>query len=180
MPESVVPVESNGKVTEVETLRKTVAELTQKAATRKARITELESNASALQVRAKESESRIKALTIDGPVNDLCEEISVAPQALRSALESEYRIEMHDSVLTLVNPSDGKPVMHEGKPVPFQADAIKNLLLASKDEAKLKLYRAIVVVSKASGAGGSAFKRTVAPAEKLHFGLGLGVKVQSS
>jgi hypothetical protein len=181
MSEPVIPVESNGEASEVEKLRKTVAELTQKSATRKARVTELEANVATLAAKATESESRIKALTIDGPVMDVCESISVAPQALRTALEADYKIEMSkDGVLTLLNLSDGKPVMHEGKPVPFQADAIKNLLLASKDEAKLKLYRAIVVVSKASGAGGSEFKRTVAPAPKIQFGLGLGVKVQSS
>jgi hypothetical protein len=63
--------------------------------------------------------------------------------------------------------------MQDGKPVPFQADAIKSLLLGSKDEAKLKLYRAIVIANRASGAGGSSSKRTVAPAQKLQFGLGL-------
>src|SRR5665213_1807748 len=142
MAEPVANVVPNGEATEVETLRKTVAELTQKAATRKARITELESNASSLQTKATEAESRIKALTIDGPVMDVCESISVAPQALRAALEADYKIEMSkDGVLTLLNLSDGKPVMQDGKPVPFQADAIKILLLASKDEAKLKLYR---------------------------------------
>jgi hypothetical protein len=174
------PIEPSPEALEVATLRKTNADLLQKSATRKSRILELEASVGTLTAKATEAETRIRQLTIDGPVQDLCQEISVAPQALRSALESEYRIELRDAVLTLVNPSDGKPVMHEGKPVPFTADSIKALLLASKDEAKLKLYRAIVVVSKASGAGGSAFKRTVAPAEKLHFGLGLGVKVQSS
>jgi hypothetical protein len=178
MPEPVVPVESNGEA-ELDTLRRVNQELMQKSATRKSRIAELEASVGTLTAKATEAESRIKALTIDGPVNDLCEEISIAPQALRSALESEYRIEMHDGVLTLLNPSDGKPVMHEGKPVPFQADAIKNLLLASKDEAKLKLYRAIVVVSKASGAGFSSSKAAIAPARRPQFGLGLGVKVQS-
>ena len=173
MAEPVVPVESNSEASEVETLRKTVAELTQKAATRKARITELESNASSLQVKATEAESRIKALTIDGPLDHLCESISVAPQALRTALEADYKIEMRDGVLTLLNPSDGKPVMQDGKPVPFQAHAIRNLLLGSKDEAKKRLYNAIIIANKASGAGGLESKHTVAPAQKLQFGLGL-------
>ena len=158
---------------ELATLRKTTAELTQKSATRKARIQELEASVGTLTAKATDAETRIKALTIDGPVSDLCESISVAPQALRSALEAEFKIEMRDGVLTLLNPSDGKPVTHDGKPVPFQAESIRNLLLASKDEAKLKLYRAIVIANKASGAGGSESKRAVAPAQKLHFGLGL-------
>lgn len=171
-----LPIEQSPEATELETLRKTVAELTQKAATRKARITELESNASALQVKATEAETRIKALTIDGPVNDLCESISVAPQALRSALESEYRIEMRDGVLTLLNPADGKPVMQDGKPVLFQADAIKNLLLGSKDEAKKKLYNAIIIANKASGAGGVTSQRATTAQARPQFGLGMSLK----
>jgi hypothetical protein len=169
MPE--LPIDQSPDALELATLRKTVAELTQKSATRKSRIQELEENTTTLRAKATEAETRIKALIIDGPVNDLCSEISVAPQALRSALEAEYRIEMKDGVLTLLNASDGKPVTQDGKAVPFQADAIRNLLLASKDEAKVKLYRAIVIANKASGAGGSESKRAVAPAQKLQFGL---------
>lgn len=180
MSEPVVPVESNGAA-ELDTLRRVNQELMQKSATRKSRIAELEASVGTLTAKATEAETRIRQLTIDGPVQDLCQEISVAPQALRTALEADYKIEMSkDGVLTLLNLSDGKPVMHEGKPVPFQADAIKNLLLASKDEGKLKLYRAIVVVSKASGAGGSSSKAAIAPARRPQFGLGLGVKLKSS
>lgn len=177
MPEP--PIEQSPEALELATLRKTNAELTQKSATRKARIAELEANVNTLTAKATEAEARIKALTIDGPVNDLCEQISVAPQALRTALESEYRVEMKDGVLSLLNASDGKPVTVDGKPVPVQADAIKNLLLSSKDEAKLKLYRAIVIANKASGAGGSTATpraASTAPAARAQFGL--GVKVQ--
>jgi len=124
-----------------------------------------------LTAKTTEAESRIKALTIDGPVNDLCESISLAPQALRSALEADYKIEMRENVLTLLNASDGQQAMHEGKPVPVQADAIKNLLLGTKDAEKAKLYRAIVVVNKASGAAGAQSQRAVAPAPKHRFGL---------
>ena len=165
------------KAAEVEILRRVNADLLQKSATRKARIAELEANVGTLSAKASETEARIKALTIDGPVNDLCESISVAPQALRTALESEYKIEMRDGALTLLNPSDGKPVMRDGKPVPFQADAIKNLLLESKDEAKSKLYRAIVIANRASGSGGAPSQRIkAAPAPRVQFGLGMSVK----
>jgi hypothetical protein len=163
---------------ELAILRKTNAELTQKSATRKARVTELETNVATLTAKATEAETRIRQLTIDQPVNELCEEISVAPQALRTALETEYKIEMRDGVLTLVNLSDSKPVMQDGKPLAFTANSIKRLLLESKDEAKKKLYNAIIIVSKASGSDGSTSNRAVAPAPRSQFGLGLGVKVQ--
>jgi hypothetical protein len=78
-----------------------------------------------------------------------------------------------DGVLTLLNRTDDKPVTDkDGKPVPLQAEAIKNLLLSSKDEAKLKLYRAIVIANKASGGGGTATQRTAASVQPKHqFGL---------
>ncbi len=169
---SDLPVETSPEA-EVATLRKANAELTQKASTRKIRIKELESNTAALIAKATEAEARIRQLTIDGPVNDLCESISVAPQALRSALESQYKIEMQNGVLTLLNPSDGKPVLQDGKPVPFTTEAIKSLLLASKDAEKQKLFRAIIVVNKASGSGGTVSKPATAPAPQpsIRFGL---------
>jgi hypothetical protein len=174
MPELPI-VEPSAEALEIATLRKTNAELVQKSATRKNRIEELEASAATLQAKATEGETRIRQLTIDGPVNDLCEEISIAPQALRTALEADYRIEMVDGILTLLNPSDGKPVMQGGKPVPMQADAIKKLLLASKNESKLKLYSAILVASKASGAATQASSRGKA-AQLQRFQFGLGVK----
>jgi hypothetical protein len=168
-----LPIEQSPEASELVTLRKANAELTQKSATRKARIAELEASVGTLTAANSEAEARIKALVIDGPVDDLCSAISVAPQALRSALESEYKIEVRDGVLTLLNPADGKPVTQDGKPVLFQADAIKNLLLGSKDEAKKKLYNAIIIANKASGASGSSTKPTLAPAQRpgLQFGL---------
>ena len=177
MSESVVPSVQSTDATELETLRRVNADLLQKSATRKARIAELEASIGTLTAKAGEAEARIKALTIDGPVNDLCESISVAPQALHSALESEYRIEMHEGVLTLLNPADGKPVMQDGKPVPFQAEAIKNLLLGSKDEAKKKLYNAIIIANKASGASGTTTsQRTTTTPARPQFGLGMSLK----
>ncbi len=166
------PIEPNFAA-ELETLRRVNAELLQKNSTRKARISELEASVGTLTTETTEAQARIKALTIDGPVNDLCESLSKAPKTLRAALESDYRIEMRDNVLTLVNPSDGKQAMHEGKPVPFERDAIMKLLLSTTDKEKQALFSSILIASKASGAGGSQSQRTVAPASKRHrFGLG--------
>ena len=92
---------------------------------------------------------------------------------------SEYKIEMRDGALTLLNPSDGKPVMRDGRTLSRfkHPDAIKNLLLESKDEAKSKLYRAIVIANRASGSGGAPSQRIkAAPAPRVQFGLGMSVK----
>ena len=137
---------------ELETLRKTNADLVAKHAKDKATIQELQNSVTTLQTKATEAETRIKQLTIDGPVNALCESISVAPQALRNALETDYRFELRDGALTILSASDGEPVTVNGKPLPVQAETIKSFLLESKDEAKLKLYRAILVANRASGA----------------------------
>jgi phage shock protein A len=157
---------------ELETLRRVNAELLQKSATRKARIQELEASVGTLTAKTTEADTRIKALTVDAPLMEVCESISIAPGALRSALEAEYKIEMREGVLTLVNPANDKPVMgKDGKAVPFQGEAIKTLLLESKDAEKAKLYRAILIASKASGGAGAQLQRAVAPAPKHRFGL---------
>lgn len=170
MPES--PAGQSPEALELETLRRVNAELLQKNSVRKAKIADLEASVGTITAEATEAKARIKALVIDAPLNELCESISVAPQALRAALEAEYKIEMREGVLTLLSASDGKPVMQDGKPVPFQEEAIKKLLLESKDEAKQKLYRAIVIANKASGSSGASSKMTVVPASKHRFGLG--------
>jgi hypothetical protein len=177
MNEPVAPLVQSHDVTELETLRRTNTELLQKAATRKAKITELEASIGKLTTAKSDAEARIKALTIDAPVNELCESISVAPRALRSALESEYKIEIREGVLTLLNPTDGKPVIQDGKAVPFTAESIKALLLGSKDEANRKLYNAIIIANKASGSGGetTAQRGTGAPS-KPQFGLGMSMR----
>lgn len=176
MPEPIN--QPSAEPSEIDILRRTNAELLQKSATRKARIEELQANATTFQTRATEAEARVRQLLVDAPVNELCSSISVAPEALRTALEADFAIEMRDGVLTLLNRSDDKPVTFEGKPVPMQADAIKNFLLASKDEAKLKLYRAILIVSKGSGGAGiGATERSSKPKQAIaQFGLGRSFK----
>jgi hypothetical protein len=83
---------------------------------------------------------------------------------------------MRDGALTLLNPSDSKPVMQDGKPVAFTAESIKSLLLGTKDEAKKKLYNAIIIANKASGAGGATTQRATTATATPQFGLGMSLK----
>jgi hypothetical protein len=161
---------------ELSVLRRVNAELVARHTRDKARLIDLEASAATLTTKATEAETRIRQLTIDTPVNFLCESISIAPVALRTALEAEYKIEPDtNGVLTLLSRADSKPITdNNGKPLALEPDAIKNLLLATKDEEKLKLYRAILIASKANGASDISSKRTVTPrATKpgLQFGL---------
>jgi hypothetical protein len=160
MSEPAVPSTQSTDATELETLRRTNGELTQKAATRKARIAELEATVATLTAKATASEARIRQLTIDAPLNELCESISKAPEALRSTLESDFKIEIRDGVMTLIDRSSDKPIMLDGKQLAFEPESIKNFLLATKDAGKKRLYDSILIVNKSSGAGGPSTSTT--------------------
>jgi hypothetical protein len=172
-------IEPTPEALELTRLRSSTSEILQKSATRKARITELEASIETLTTRATDAENRIKALTIDAPVDHLCEEISLAPQALRTAFEADYKIELDkNGSITLLNRADDTPVMKDGKPVPFTPDAMKALLLATKDQSKVALYSAIIVASKASGAAsnGNGTQSTRAPKAKQQVSAAFGLR----
>jgi hypothetical protein len=161
-------------IEELETLRRTNAELLQKSAARKSRIAELEAASTALQAKAMEAEITIHELTINGPLNSLASSISTVPDVFREFFLRDYKVEIRDGALTLLFATDGKPVMKDGKAVPVEADAIKSLLLSSKDESKLRLYNSILIASKASGASGAKTDGRDSSTRKqpaIHFGL---------
>jgi len=149
---------------ELETLRRTNAELLEKSRTRKARVGELEG-------KLTETEAKVQELIRNRPLKQLAAAISVAPDALITSFLSDYRVELEGANLVLQT-LDGKPVLHEGKTVPFEPEAIKALLFATKDDAKLRLYNSILIVSRASGAATqSATMGKVESKSALHFGL---------
>ena len=158
---------------ELSTLRKLTSELRSKNTAKKARITELEAAATASQAELAQTKAELKKVTVDIPLRGFAEAISAAPEAFIETLQRDYKVELKDGNLTLLTPS-GEPVMHEGKPVPFELGAIRTLLLASKDASRAQLYRSIIIASRASGAAtppsrtGSASTQTE-PAQ--HFGL---------
>src|SRR5690349_2732320 len=99
---------------ELETLRRTNGELLEKSRTRKVRIAELEASLAA-------SEQRVTELLVNRPIKQLAAAISTSPETLIPSLLSEYKVEIQGEDLILQT-QDGKPVMHDGKPVPFEAD----------------------------------------------------------
>ena len=159
---------------ELSTLRKLTSELRSKNTVKKARIAELESAATAIQVELAQTKAELKKVTVDIPLRGFAEAISTAPEAFIETLQRDYKVELKDGSLTLLTPT-GEPIIHEGKPIPFELGAIRTLLLASKEEGRAQLYRSIIVVSRATGGAanppsrsGSASTQTE-PAQ--HFGL---------
>lgn len=120
--------------------------------TLKARITELENGTAALQGKLTAAEHSVKLLTIDGPLKKLAESMSTAPAALVAAFNRSYKLQAgQDGELVILTAADDKPVLKDGKPLPFERTALTDLLLSSEGE-DLKLYKSILIVSRASGA----------------------------
>jgi molybdopterin-guanine dinucleotide biosynthesis protein A len=163
-------------VAELASLRQAHAEVLVKRKRDKELLAAFQSETASLQAKVTDAESRIHQMTIAAPVKAMCESLSIAPEALLTALSADYSFVMNNGVLTLLSAKDGKPVVGtDGKQVPFERDAIKNLLLSTTDVPKRKLYNAILIGSRASGAGGSSSShggRVQAPKPTLpHFGL---------
>jgi uncharacterized coiled-coil protein SlyX len=143
--------------TELETLRRVNGELKTKSATRKARVTELEATVTELQSKLSEASDSLRQVTIDGPLKQMSESISTAPELFLEQFSKSYRLEMVKGQLTLQT-IDGKPVLKGEKPVPFEREALAKLLTAG-DDAQAKIFKSITVVSRASGANSQRSNR---------------------
>jgi len=147
---------------ELETLRHTNAELVTKASTRKQRITELESANANLQKTVTERDATIHGLTVGGPLKGMAERISTAPELWLEQFAKHYKVELVNGELTLLSVADGKPVQKDGKPVPFETQALTTLLTTGEN-ATAKAFRAITIASRASGSAGNGTPQKTAP-----------------
>jgi predicted nuclease with TOPRIM domain len=149
---------------ELETLRRTNAELVTKASTRKQKIAELEAANAEIQKTVTQRDATIHELTIGVPLRSMAEDNSTCPEVFIENFGKSYRLELTNGELSIVSIADGKPVQHNGKVVQFEPEALKALLLDEKHP-QSKLFRAITIASKASGASASAQRResTTAP-----------------
>lgn len=161
---------------ELATLRRVNAELLAKSATRKVKIAELEAAAVTLQGKLTESEGTIHDLSVTRPVKAIAESISIAPGVFLEHLNKSYRVEMVKGELSLLT-QDGKPALNGDKPVPFTGEGLTDFL-KSPANPQAKLFNSILIVSRASGAGGASTEvsqrnfRVVEPKPRpLQFGL---------
>lgn len=157
---------------ELETLRRTNSELVAKNSTRKQRIAELETANTELQAKLSAANSAIHEFTIGAPLKTMAESISNVPELWIEQFSKSYRLELPNGELTIVSAADGKPVEKAGKPVAFERRALTELLT---DEAhpQSKIFRAITVVSHASGSQVTPERKPApkATAPKVKFGL---------
>ena len=157
---------------ELETLRRTNSELVAKNSTRKQRITELETANAELQTKLSAANAAIYEFQIGAPMKTMSESISNCPEVWIEQFSKSYRLELSNGELTIVSATDGKAIEKAGKPVAFERRALTDLLT---DDAhpQSKIFRAITIVSHASGSQ-VAPERKSAPkptAPKVKFGL---------
>jgi len=158
---------------EVETLRRVNSELVAKSATRKQRLTALESTVTELQSKLSEANDSLHQVTIGGPLKTMVESVSIAPELFLEQFNKSYRVALLNGQLTLQT-ADGKPVLKGEKPVPFERQALIDLL-TSDAHPQCKAFKSITIASKASGANASGGHRSVQtsaePKQLPQFGL---------
>jgi hypothetical protein len=157
----------------LDVLRRTNSELVAKNTNRKQRIAELEATVADLQGKVAERDTSLRAITIDGPLKSMAESLSNCPELWIEQFSKSYRLEMVKGELTLLSVADGKPVTKDGKPIPFERDALTRLLTGT-DHPQAKIFNAITIASRASGGAETATRRkpTSAPSpSKMVLGL---------
>jgi hypothetical protein len=168
MPE---PIIEQPNTDELEVLRRTNSELVTKSATRKARVAELESTVNELQGKLSAANDSLHQVTIGGPLKAIAEQISIAPDLWLEKFSQSYKIAIVNGQLTLQT-SDGKPVLKGEKPVPFERQALIDLLTTG-DDVRARTFKAITIASKASGGANTPRSRVGSDAEHpaMRFGL---------
>ncbi|AFL87460.1 hypothetical protein Terro_1142 [Terriglobus roseus DSM 18391] len=147
---------------ELATLRQTVAELTQKNATRKARITDLEAQLAASQGAAQTAQASLHTMLVTQPMQTLAAAISPTPELFLSELSRiGYKVTSNDGKLTLTD-ADDKPV--EG--AEMTTDGLRKHLLSA--DAKHKNFVHLMTLSRASGGGalGQSQSNGLPPADR--------------
>ena len=160
---------------EIARLRQVNSELLAKHARDKAQLTELQTGTATLQAKLRETSESLYQATVGVPLQMMAESMSTVPDLFLEQFSKHYKVESVKGVLTL-HSQDGKPALDKsGKAILFERDVLAKLLTEG-DDARAKTFKAITIVNRASGAGGSSSKRAVAPAQTIQFGLGLRLK----
>ncbi len=133
--------EPSPEAAELATLGQAHREVLTKRQKDKACIAELESTVVALQGKLAESADAIHELAIDGRLRSMAESMSTVPDLFLEQFGKHFKLEMVKGSLTLLNATDGKPVINkDGKAVPFQRDTLTKFL-TDGDDARAKTSR---------------------------------------
>jgi hypothetical protein len=160
---------------ELATLKQAHAEVLTKRQKDKSKIVELESATADLQGKLTVSAGAIQEITVGGPLKQMAESMSQAPELWLEQFSKYFKVEMVNGTLTLLNVSDGRPVIgKDANAVPFERDALAKLLTEGND-ARAKSFQAITITNRASGAISNSRQSTPrAPAAArpgMQFGL---------
>jgi len=158
---------------ELETLKATHGEVLTKSQSRKSKIAELEAANADFQAKLTAANDTIRQVTIDGPVRQMCESISTAPELFQEQLSKYFKVELIDGKLTLLSVADSKPGMKNGKSLPFERDALAKF--TDGDDARAKAFRVLTITSRASGGNAASVTRKAGPSDTtkpaIKFGL---------
>lgn len=152
MPEEIIEPSPDGA--ELAVLKQAHQEVLTKRQKDKARIAELQSTVTGLQSKLSEATDTIREVMIGVPVKAMAESMSTAPELFLEQFSKHYNVQIVNGALTLQT-IDGKPVLSAGKPVPFERQALTELLTAD-DSNHAKTFRAITIASRASGAASTS------------------------
>ena len=141
----------------------------------KARIATLEADAVKMQAKVTTAESNFHEVVINGPLREMAQSLSSAPQVFLDEFAKSYRLDLVEGALTVLH-ADGKPVLgKDGKRVPFEREALTKFLTETEDKSQ-GLYKAILVVSRASGGVGRPVRSVSNPDSQKPVGAGFGLR----
>ena len=137
-------------------LRKANKSILSKSAERKGRIAELETENAALKTKYEASEAKYTEAVVGVPLRALAESISDVPRLWLAQFLAKYKVEANEDAKPVVMNLDGTPVMVNGEPISFSANAIWTLTTGgATDYAKNDDAKTFAVISKWQGARGS-------------------------
>lgn len=164
------------EASEVETLRKTNAELVQKNATRKSKIAELEEAVSQLQAKLSDATATIKRISVEVPLRQIAEKVSDVPDFWLKTFGEAFKVEADEGGKLAVFTANGEPAKNsKGEPVNFDFLSLSRFVTEYEpDSERTKLFRRITATTFASGAmSTSAQGRAMVPRKQSRHEFGL-------
>lgn len=138
--------QQTNQVDELSTLRQTVAELTQKNATRKARIAELEQQLATSQSATQTATASLHEIQVAQPMRAISEALSGMPELFDLEMKRlGYRVALNNGQLALL---DGDAAV-EG--VEVSADGLRKHFL--NDDERHRNFKSLIIANRASGGG---------------------------
>jgi hypothetical protein len=148
------PIEPSPEAAELAILRQAHTEVLRRRQKDRARIAELESGAIEMQAKLASASESLHQATIGGPLKTMCESMSNVPEMFQEQFSKHYAVALIEGKLALQT-LDGKPVHgKDGKPIPFERDALA-AMLTTGDDARARTFKAITITNRASGGAGN-------------------------